>query len=311
MTARVRAAAVVPLLLLVSALVLFADVDRRAFAAADGKADCFRCGPTGTAAGGRGGIDVTVIKGVSDQVSGRGDGKAGPAPGRETWFTVDEYATPACAGNTLNGFDAMCGAALTCPADNLVRFWVWHQVTEWAAGDPPTKTRVNDWAQEPGSFCLGPDDPGITPIGLVIAQVQSGFQNLPLPKFDTEIRPVPTTLVNVPTSFAAGTADPVTLTTEPLAGIVVTVTAKPAEWRWTFGDGTSATTTVPGRPGTDDVTHLYERAQTFGASVRVAWTGTFTLPGSSEVFQIRTPAYVQGPVAQVDVREARTELVRD
>ena len=48
-----------------------------------------------------------------------------------------------------------------------------------------------------------------------------------------------------------------------------------------------------------------------GATVRVTWTGTFTLPGSGEVFPIRAPAYVQGPVTEVDVRQARTELVRD
>lgn len=310
MKTRVRAAAVVPLLLLVSALVLFADVDRGASAAADNRADCLRCGPTGTAAGGMGGVDVTVVKGISDTVTGRDNSATGPAPGRQQWTTVEEYVTPACAGNALQGAANICMAALTCPADDLVRYWVWHRVTEWSAG-PPVTSQVGEWDQEPGSFCLGAEDPGITPIGLVIAAVQSGFQNLPLPEFTPDSRPMPTTLVNVPTSFAAGTADPVTLTTEPLAGIVVTVVATPVEWQWTFGDGGTLTTKVPGRPGTDDVTHLYERAQTFGASVRVTWTGTFTLPGSSEVFPIRTPAYVQGPVAQVDVREARTELVRD
>lgn len=294
---------------LVAALTAVASPPRAAVAnEAEDSPYCTVCKTAAT--GGNGGIDVGVVKGVSQQVTGRGDGTTGPAPGRQTWITVEEQITPACSGNNRAGPDALCNAALTCPADDQVRFWVWHRVTEWNAG-PPVSSQVGEWEQELGTFCLGPDDPGITPIGLVIAQVQSGFQNLPLPKFDTEIRPVPTTLVNVPTSFAAGTADAVTLTTEPLAGIVVAVVTTPVEWNWTFGDGTSATTAVPGRPGTDDVTHLYERAQTFGARVRVTWTGTFTLPGSTEVFPIRTPAYVQGPVTQVDVREARAELVRD
>ncbi len=170
---------------------------------------------------------------------------------------------------------------------------------------------MGEWEQEAGSFCIGADDPGITTIGQVIAAVQTGFQQLPLPVWTPDVRPVPTTLVNVPTSFAAGSADPVTLQTAPL-GIGVTVVATPTEWFWTFGDGTTLTTTTPGRPGTDDITHVYERAQTHGASVRVTWTGTFSLDSNpGESFPIRTPAFTQGPVAPVDVREARTELVRD
>lgn len=217
---------------------------------------------------------------------------------------------PTCSDNALNSNDGLCDAALACPADNLVRFWVWHRVTTWTAG-PPLTSSVGQWYQEPGSFCLGIDDPGITPLGAVVARVQSEFQNLPLPRFAIQIRPEPSTLVNIPTSFAAGTAEAVTLTTEPLAGVVVRVTARPVEWRWTFGDGSTATTAGPGRAGSAEVTHVYQRARTFGASVRVMWTGTFTLPGSSEVFPIRAPAYVQGPVTQIAVRQARTELVRD
>lgn len=265
--------------------------------------DCVRCPPK--AVGGAGTIDVTVVTGTSEAVTGQGDGSTGKAPGRATWTVVDERVVPACAGNGLSGPDALCMAALTCPADNLVRFWVWHQVTHWEAGPPERVTRADPWEREPGTFCLGPDDPGITPIGVVIAQVQSGFQSLPLPKATPEISPAPSTLVNIPTRLSAGSAAPVTLTTEPLAGIVVTVTATPVEWRWTFGDGATAVTTAP------TMTHEYRMAREAEASVRVMWTGTFTLPGSSEVFPIRTPAYVQGAPATVDVREARTELVRD
>ena len=39
------------------------------------------------------------------------------------------------------------------------------------------------------------------------------------------------------------------------------------------------------------------------------WTGSFTLPGSTEVFTIRTPATVTSPPVTVQVREARTQLV--
>lgn len=262
------------------------------------------CNPCTVVGGTDGAVDVEVIRGTSEKVPGRGDASFGKAPGRTEWKTVEEYIAPACSANGLQGFEAMCMAALTCPADNLVRFWVWHRVTEWKLGPPPEEN-VGEWYQEPGSFCLGPDDPGIPDIGRVIAEVQSGFQSLPLPKFTPEINPAPSTLVNIPTKLAAGTADVEQFTTEPLAGIRVRVTATPTEWRWTFGDGSTAVTGVP------RTTHVYEKAREFGASVRVTWTGTFQLLGTDEAFPIRTPAYVQGPVTPVDVRQARTELVRD
>jgi hypothetical protein len=263
--------------------------------------NCLTCQASGNGSN----IDVSVVKGTSEQVTGRGNGTEGKAPGRTTWKVIEEYMTPACSSNGLHGYDAMCMAALTCPADNLVRFWVWHKVTHYEAGPPERVTLEEGWKQEPGSFCLGADDPGITPIGVVIAQVQSGFQSLPLPKFTPDVKPAPSTLVNIPTRLSAGSAEPVTLTTEPLAGITVEVTATPTEWRWTFGDGKTQTTTVP------RTEHEYLKSGDHAASVRVTWTGTFRIQGTGESFPIRTPAYVQGPSTQVDVRQARSELVRD
>jgi hypothetical protein len=275
-------------------------------AAADpGQAGCF---PTcGSATGNGSNIDVSVVKGKSEQVTGRGDGTTGRAPGRTTWTTIDEVIAPACSGNSRTSPDLLCNAALTCPADNLVRFWVWHQVTEWKIGDPPASepvvTKVGSWYQEPGSFCLGADDPGITPIGVVIAEVQSGFQSLPLPSNTPVVSPAPSTLVNIPTRLSAGEASPFQMTVEPVPGITVTVNATPTEWRWTYGDGQGATTTVP------STEHVYTEARDRQASVRVTWTGTFTFGG--QTFPIRTPAYVTSAPVTVDVREARSELVRD
>ena len=264
-----------------------------------------RCNPCQATGGGNSGtIDVVVRRGVSDRVPGRGDASYGEAPGRTEWRTVEEQATPTCTGNGVDGTTDVCAAALTtCPADDQVRYWIWHRVTEHQLGPPRTST-VGQWVQEPGSYCLGPDDPGVPDIGRVIAQVQTAFQSLPLPVATTTLNPAPRTLVNVPTRLDAGSAEPQTF--DPvLLGIRVTITATPSAWEWTFGDGTGATTAVP------RTEHVYRRAATVGASVRVTWNGTFTVGGSAEVFTIRTPAYVQGPVTPLDVRTARTELVAD
>jgi hypothetical protein len=97
--------------------------------------------------------------------------------------------------------------------------------------------------------------------------------------------------------------------TPTILGTQVTITAKPTRWDWSFGDGSTLTTTTPGTPKRPDVAHEYVQAGEMESSVRVTWTGTFTLEGSAEVYEIQSPAYVQGPPTVVDVREARSELV--
>jgi hypothetical protein len=267
---------------------------------------CERC-IGGTVAGKDGDLEARVTRGVSQQVPGRGDpARTGPAEGRNEYEVVEEELAPACVGNN-RGDTAICSAAtLSCPSEDLTRYWVWHRVTRVVV-EPPSRT-VGEWRQEPGSFCLGPDDPGLPTIGRVIAQVRTDFQRLPLPKFAVRADPSPQTLVNVPTAFSAGTAEAATFT-PTILGTRVTITAKPAQWDWTFGDGATLTTTTPGTPRRPDVAHEYKRVGPMSSSVRVTWTGTFTIEGSPEVFAIRTPAYVQGPPTTVDVREARTELV--
>lgn len=253
------------------------------------------------------GLKVGAARGVSHKVPGRGDpARTGPAEGRNEYEVVDEELAPACVGNG-RGDTAICTAAtLSCPSEDQTRFWIWHRVTRVVV-EPPSRT-VGEWKQEPGSYCLGPDDPGLPTIGRVIAQVRTDFQRLPLPKFAVRTDPAPETLVNVPTAFSAGTAAPVTFT-PTILGTRVTITAKPTQWEWTFGDGATLTTTTPGTPRRPDVAHEYTRAGDMASSVRVTWTGIFTIEGSPEVFAIQTPAFVQGPPTTVAVREARTELV--
>lgn len=267
--------------------------------------------PAPQVSGGQGVIAVAATYGSSDAVPGRGDSSYGEAPGRAEWKTVEEYITPMCDGNGLHGADSLCAAAIsTCPADNLIRFWVWHRVTEHKMGPPQTSV-AGDWVMEPGTYCLGADDPGVPDIARAIAQVQSIFLELALPVFDIDVRPQPQTLVNIPTAFSAGTAEQEVFDVAPL-GIRMRITATPSTWLWHFGDGSdSQETSSPGGPGSPAVRHTYSQARPAAATVLVTWRGTFTLLDTGETFPIRTPAYVQGAPATVDVREARTELVRD
>lgn len=271
-----------------------------------------RCNPCDESVTGNGAsLDVAVIRGVSDTVPNRGNPAThGEAPGRREWLRVEEKMAPACQGNTLNGGDQLCTFAVTTCADDQLRYWVWHRevrVTVEATGER-TETVERDWYQEPASFCLGPDDPGVPTIGQVLAQVQTEFQRLPLPSRQVQTAPSPTTLVNVPTAFAAGDAQPQTFT-PTILGTTVAITATPTSWAWTFGDGAITTTTTPGRPGRPDVAHVYTGPGDHTANVRVTWTGTFTVEGSPQVYDIRAPAFVQGAPSAVQVREARSQLV--
>jgi len=259
--------------------------------------------------GDAGTIDVAVTSGRSDAVPNRGDASQGKAPGRTTWQTVAEYLTPACSGNALMGSDLLCTTAISsCPAPDQVRYLIWHQVTTWTAGNPDTSVVTQPWTREPGSYCLGPDDPGVPVIGRVLAAVQTEFQRLPLPTGQVRADPAPVTLVNIPTAFSVGAGQPLVFTPTVL-GVPVAITARPVAWQWNFGDGSQLTTSTPGRAQHPDVTYTYTQPGDLPATVRITWAGTFTLPGSTETLTIRDPAFTQAPPTTIPVREARAQLI--
>jgi hypothetical protein len=236
--------------------------------------------------------------------------RGGAAAGAASWVELKEYLTPTCASNGLNGNDTLCGAAVfTCPPGQL-RYWVWHQEVQAARAPDGTVTRTPGvWKQEPGTFCLGSDDPGVPDYGRAIALVQSGFKDMPLPHAEVQVAPAPTSLVNVPTAFYAGGAQSFSRTVTPVAGISVTVTAKPTSWTWYWGDGQSSTFDNPGVPNRPVVSHVYGQARDVQAHVDVSWQGSFTIAGSQQVFDIPTPAVVSSAPVTVQVRQARTQLV--
>ncbi len=231
-------------------------------------------------------------------------------PGPATWRTIEEQMTPTCHGNAReNGADALCAAAFSCD-EGLIRWWVWQRVTTHTRdAEGNVRSDPGEWEQLPGSYCLGSDDPGVPDYGRAISLVQRGFRDLPLPKADIEVAPAPTSLVHVPTAFYAGGAQTFSQTVTPVPGISVTVTAKPTSWTWHWGDGTSRTFTTPGEPRKPVVSHPYAQARDHAAYVEVSWKGSFTIGGSSQVFDIPTPAVVTSDPVTVQVREARTQLV--
>ncbi len=90
------------------------------------------------------------------------------------------------------------------------------------------------------------------------------------------MQPRDRTLVNLETVFSTE-PEPVDLTLTIL-GQAVEVEATPTTFHWVFGDGSSTTTTNPGRPyPARTITHRYQRAVPVAPFVEVTYTARFRL----------------------------------
>lgn len=165
--------------------------------------------------------------------------------------------------------------------------------------------------RQPGFVCLGPQEvqaAQVPTVAQVAALVQRDFQRFVVVKGETVIDPPDRTLVNVDTIFSTPTNAPVTLDPLTLLGRRVVITIKPQTYTWHFGDGTSRTTTTPGRRRVKDVTHVYRRAAAVAPFVVISWSGTFTVDGS-EPLTVQGRASTTGPGTPLRVLTAQSELV--
>jgi hypothetical protein len=223
---------------------------------------------------------------------------------REVEPVLTEKAhVPTCTGNDPGENTSVCTAATeTCPEEGQVRFWVYTREVTVATGATTPWVRVAD----PSSVCLGADDPALDPAAAIPALIERDFKRVVVLKGVADVSPEPDTLVNIPTVFTTDAPDsydiPLTL-----LGQSVLITAKAERWTWHFGDGSSAWTT-PGSKGR--VEHEYTQAGTREAYVVIEWSGTYRI-GGGPTRPISGRATTTGDPARVQVREARTELVRD
>jgi hypothetical protein len=240
------------------------------------------------------GIVITVGTGGED-----GDGTGG---GTGTDPSFEYRWVLACSTNTVDGTPTTCPGAMTsCPEPNNARYWVFRRPLS-PAGAP-----ASNWERMPGSLCrpIGTNGAPVITAGDIAGAFDWAF--VPIRPSHTHFNPADGTLVNVETIFYADT--PKTFrTTVTLLGQQVALTLHPTKWRWSFGDGTTLTTTTAGAPyPSKKVTHRYTDTGNRRASVTVTWDGTFTFAGATEAIPGDTSR--PGPAATVAVREAHAQLV--
>lgn len=130
-----------------------------------------------------------------------------------------------------------------------------------------------------------------------------------LPSLEVKIQPGEETLVNVETIFYA---QPQTFQRSiELLGYDVDLVAEPASYHWVHGDGTSRSTSTPGKPyPAMDVTHRYrEPADGVRARVDVTYRVRYRVDGGAWQ-TIGQTLVASGPAAELDVKEAAPVLTR-
>ena len=144
-----------------------------------------------------------------------------------------------------------------------------------------------------------PDEqPELTPGDVLRATREIG-----LPSLRIQIQPGDKTLVNIPTIFYTQ-PQPFTRSIT-LLGFDVDLTAEPTSYQWIHGDGTTTTTTTPGKPyPAKDITHRYRQpAHNIQPRVDVTYQVTYRVDnGPWQTLQQTLLA--SGPTTQLDVNEA-------
>ncbi len=209
---------------------------------------------------------------------------------------------PACPQNDPGGDDdVLCvGATVGCPIAGDIHWRIYYRNLDPALNDPWHLTATQCLSSSP-----------LLDIAAVKAAVDKLFhEDLPLPGGTLHVQPPNGALVNLPTIFYTSTTQQLHFAVTAL-GVSVRVTATPTQYVWHFGDGATATTTSPGHPHpNEDVTHTYaEPASALGPYVTVVWSGTYTVSGVDQTFEVNGTVSRDGPPVRVPVREARTELI--
>ena len=175
-----------------------------------------------------------------------------------------------------------------------------------------------------GTYSQCPEDPPptaeTTPTATVDipAEVLRAFKEVTLPESTITVQPPGgETLVNLPTILSTSAERhqiPVHL---GRVNIDVLLEVWPSSFAWHHGDGTSQSTTTPGKPWTegadmaDLITHTYAKtSEGLDLSVDTTWSAQFKVVGQPDWRPVDGTVTIAGAPVTVAVLEAKPQLVR-
>jgi hypothetical protein len=176
-----------------------------------------------------------------------------------------------------NNFDLACLAATAECSDGEngrpVRWW-------WKL----TVAGPNDWSRISPDRCVYLEQPQDV-LGQIAAQIQTKFQQLPVAAGSSVMQPSPHTLRGAETNVYAEATEQ-TFNVDML-GQDVFITAKPVQYTWSFGDGTSlGPQTAAGGPLPQDrwgektlTSHVYAQTGDFPVVLTTHFQGTYSVNG--------------------------------
>lgn len=245
-------------------------------------------------------LDSSVVIRAENHIPA-GSGPAPESSTRNASSTAPAYEYQwlmSCSANQPGTAMVDCGTAQTCVRPDHTRWILWARelnggtwfqyATECHDQQPPL----------PGQ----PPRPTVT-----AAMVEEAVRRMGLPSLPLQVQPAEATLVNFDTIFFA---EPVPFDRSvTLVGYDVRVVAEPVSYGWSFGDGSSMTTQVPGAPyPAKDIVHRYDDAHvTVQPSVDVTYQVTYTVDGGGTQ-QLGTTLTAQGPPTGLRIREAAALL---
>ena len=239
--------------------------------------------------GGAAGDDAFVIVGEEANGGSPTGGTTAPSGGGNTYRA---YRWASICQPNPEGSPAQleCSASLTCPDPVQRRWQLWGQ------------TQQGQWVTVT-TQCMGGTPPEVALPTVTPGDVLNALRRVGLPELETFVQPEDKTLVNFDTIFYTE-SEPVSVDLTIL-GQAVDVVATPSRYQWVFGDGTSATTDVPGAPyPSKAVTHRYADAQvTVAPHVEVTYSARFRVNGGGWQ-DIDGTVTTVGPPTTVRVAEA-------
>jgi hypothetical protein len=179
-----------------------------------------------------------------------------------------------CIVNDQNDVDSACIARANCTSGRDGRPVRWFE--QFTFGESGI------WTQIEPDRCVYSEKPDDV-MGKIAQQIQSKFEQLPVLAGDSVAQPSPHTLRGAETNFYA-VAQEQSFTVD-MFGQSVSIVAKPVQYTWTYGDGTSfGPTTVMGGPLPQDrwgektrTSHVYTQTGDFQVVLATHFQGTYSV----------------------------------